>query len=89
MVETLALGLARVTPGNGASRVVPGAADFWLAEQADPAAEAVFRTIAAGLADLAASYPRFVRFEDRTGLPGGGRTPVRRHRAVKTGRAQP
>lgn len=70
LVETLALGLERITPGNGGARITPGEADFWLEEAADPAADAVFRTIVAGLADLAASYPEFVRFEDRTRSPG-------------------
>jgi uncharacterized protein YsxB (DUF464 family) len=76
LVETLAIGLERIAPGGGRARVAAGSADFWLEPEADPATRAVFRTVAAGLADLAASYPRFVRFEDRTGAPAAERRTV-------------
>jgi uncharacterized protein YsxB (DUF464 family) len=60
LVETLALGLERVVPGDARWTVEPGHADFRFDGQ-DPRQAAVVDTIVAGLEDLAASYPKFVR----------------------------
>jgi uncharacterized protein YsxB (DUF464 family) len=60
LVETLAIGLRQVVPGQAEWQVEDGHAEFRLSGS-DPAQAAVVDTIAAGLADLAATYPNFVR----------------------------
>lgn len=58
LVETLRLGMEHIVPG-GTAEVRPGHARFTFGD--DPAQQAVVGTIVAGLADLARTYPRWVR----------------------------
>jgi uncharacterized protein YsxB (DUF464 family) len=69
LVETLRIGLEQVVPG-GTADVRPGRARFTFGE--DPAQQAVVATIVAGLADLARTYPEWIRMVRVTKVRDGG-----------------
>lgn len=65
LVETWRLGIEQGHAGTARCRVEAGRAEFWW-DAANPSrADAVARTMTAGLRDLAHSHPRFLRFEER------------------------
>jgi len=63
LVETWRLGWERVVPGAGQCRVEAGEAVFCWNGQSETA-QAIADTMIAGLADLAESHRRFVRFAE-------------------------